>query len=115
LNKDATFIKTGMDRYGRMLGTLYLDSVDINLFSIKSGCSRHFKRYSSDQKYAGAEEFARIDKIGLWGLDDPIPSVGVAEEVTWILRFNGWFGSSGHIHHYQDARSIIEIKQFLLL
>jgi hypothetical protein len=44
-----------------------------HLFSIKSGHSWHFKRYSSDQKYAGAEEFARINKIGLWSLDDPVP------------------------------------------
>jgi micrococcal nuclease len=73
LNIEATFVRTGMDRYQRTLGTLYVDSIDINLLSVKSGCSWHFKRYSNDPEYAEAEEYARINKIGLWSLDNPIP------------------------------------------
>jgi micrococcal nuclease len=61
-----------MDRYGRTLGTLFVDSLDINMLSIRSGCSWHFKKYSKDQEYAEAEEFARINKLGLWSLDNPI-------------------------------------------
>lgn len=73
LNKEAIFKRTGTDRYGRTLGTLYIDSIDINLLSTKSGCAWHYKRYSTESKYAEAEEYARNNKIGLWGLDNPIP------------------------------------------
>jgi len=45
----------------------------INLLSIKDGCVWYFKRYSPDQQYAAAEEYARKKKIGLWALPNPIP------------------------------------------
>ena len=73
LNKDATIKIVGTDRYKRRLGTLYIDGHDINLLTIKNGCAWHFKRYSSDQQYASAEEYARKNMVGLWSLPNPIP------------------------------------------
>jgi micrococcal nuclease len=73
LNKNDVTKINGTDRYSRSLGTLYVDGQDINLLSIKNGCAWHFKRYSSDQQYASAEEYARKNKVGLWGLPNPIP------------------------------------------
>jgi micrococcal nuclease len=73
LNKDATLIRTGIDRYGRTLGTLIIDSLDINMLSLKAGCSWHYKRYSTDKEYANTEEYARNNRIGLWEADNPIP------------------------------------------
>jgi endonuclease YncB( thermonuclease family) len=73
LHKDAVFKANGTDRYGRRLGTLFIDGKDVNLLSLKGGYSWHFKRYSSDQQYANAEEYARKNKIGLWALPNPIP------------------------------------------
>jgi len=63
-----------MDRYGRTLGKTIIDSLDINMLSIKNGCSWHFKRYSTHQEYAKAEEYARNNILGLGGLENPIPS-----------------------------------------
>ena len=63
LNKDATLKANGVDRYGRTLGVLYTDNQDINLLTIKNGCAWHFKRYSNDEQYAAAEEYARKKKI----------------------------------------------------
>ena len=78
LYKEATTKVTGTDRYGRMLGTLYIDGQDINLLSIKNGFSWHYKQYSKDKDYASAEENARRNILGLWGLDNPVP--------PWNLR-----------------------------
>ncbi len=72
LHKGATIKANGVDRYGRTLAVLFIDGHDINLFSIKNGCAWHFKRYSSDQQYADAEEYARKNKIGLWEVNNPI-------------------------------------------
>jgi micrococcal nuclease len=72
LNKTAKTLKTGTDRYGRAIGTLFVNGVDINLLSIKEGNSWHFIKYSSDQHYASAEESARKNKIGLWQYDNSI-------------------------------------------
>jgi endonuclease YncB( thermonuclease family) len=73
LNKDAVIKVNGTDRYSRRLGVLYIEDQDINLLSIKGGCSWHFKRYSSDQNYKSAEEYARKNDLGLLGLPNPIP------------------------------------------
>ncbi len=72
LNKDAITKVNGTDRYHRKVGTLFVEGQDINLLSIKSGYAWHFKRYSSDQQYAAAEEYARKNKLGLWQLNNPI-------------------------------------------
>lgn len=73
LSRDATLKANGVDRYGRTLAILFIDGQDINLLSIKNGCSWHYKRYSSDQQYAAAEEYAIKKNIGLWKLDNPVP------------------------------------------
>jgi endonuclease YncB( thermonuclease family) len=73
LHKDALFKRQGTDIYGRALGTLFIEEQDINLLSIKGGYSWHFKRYSSDQQYADAENYARKNKLGLWSLSDTVP------------------------------------------
>ena len=72
LNMEAIVIKKGIDRYGRTLGTLIIDSMDINMLSIKNGCAWHFKKYSKDLEYAKAEEYARSNKLGLWRLDNTV-------------------------------------------
>ena len=76
LNKDAVFKRQGTDRYARTLGKLFINGQDINLLSIKEGCSWHFTRYSSDQDYVSAEEYARKNKLGLWRLPDTKPPWG---------------------------------------
>ena len=73
LNIEATLKANGVDRYGRTLAVLLIDGKDINLLSIRNGCAWHFKRYSDDDNYADAEEYARKTKTGLWSLPNPIP------------------------------------------
>jgi micrococcal nuclease len=73
LNKDAITKVTGTDRYCRSIGILYVQGKDINLLSIKNGCSWHYKQYSKDQSFADAEIIARKNRIGLWGLANPTP------------------------------------------
>ena len=73
LNKEAVTEVSGIDRYARRLGTLFVGGHDINLLTIRTGNAWHFKRYSSDQQYAEAGEYARKNRSGLWKLENPIP------------------------------------------
>ena len=73
LDIEATIVATGVDRYGRTLGILFIDGKDMNLLSIINGCSWHYKKYSKDIQYAKAEESAIKNELGLWKLDNPIP------------------------------------------
>lgn len=68
-----------MDRYRRIVGTVYYGIVDINLEMIRKGLAWHFKAYEREQSpeiralYAGQEEAAKRARIGLWSHSNPVP------------------------------------------
>jgi endonuclease YncB( thermonuclease family) len=67
------------DRYGRLVGTVFLAGVDVNLRQVASGMAWHYKQYQQEQSpaarqaYAAAEDDARRIQRGLWRDADPVP------------------------------------------
>jgi len=61
------------DRYGRYIGTVFLEKKNINLEMVKAGLAWHYKKYSKDKTFAAAEALARKKKAGLWSEKKPIP------------------------------------------
>lgn len=68
-------VQTGkMDRYGRVIGKLFVTGTDINLRQIEDGMAWHYKAYEREQEpgdrlaYAAAEIAARASKRGLWAM-----------------------------------------------
>lgn len=67
------------DKYGRQVGTVYLNKQDINLQQVKEGYAWVFTRYASSmnpsllKKYQDAEAYARERKLGLWQYNNPLP------------------------------------------
>ena len=61
------------DRYGRILGTVYVNGKDSDLEMLKTGLAWHYKRYDSTPAYAQAEAEARAVRRGLWADPNPIP------------------------------------------
>jgi micrococcal nuclease len=66
LYKECKVVYKKLDRYGRTIGVLWVDGVNINLLSVQEGFSWHYKKYSKDEDLAAAEIKAREEKIGLW-------------------------------------------------
>ena len=62
-----------LDRYGRILGTIFVDNHDINLKQIKDGYAWVYRRYCKRVDYYKAEEYARNRKLGLWYDRYPMP------------------------------------------
>jgi endonuclease YncB( thermonuclease family) len=66
------------DRYGRIIGKVLLDDVDINLEQIKAGMAWFYRQYQKQQPiqdqadYALAEQEAKANKLGLWVDEAPI-------------------------------------------
>ena len=60
------------DRYGRIIGDIYLDNRWINLELVQEGWAWHYKRYSNDKRLAEAEVKARQAQRGLWQDAHPI-------------------------------------------
>lgn len=55
------------DRYGRLLGHLYVGGTWVNLELIASGAAWHYKKYNEDERLAEAEIEAKARRDGLWG------------------------------------------------
>ena len=64
----------GRDQYGRIVGTVYLGKLNVNLTMVKNGYAWHYVAFAKNNKeLAEAEALARREKRGLWKLDNPIP------------------------------------------
>jgi endonuclease YncB( thermonuclease family) len=67
------------DRYGRLVGTVYVKGRDVGLEQIRAGLAWHYKRYASEQTpeertvYEIAESAARERHLGLWTDPRPLP------------------------------------------
>ena len=71
--KAVKVVSKGKDRWGRVLGTVYVDdSICVNRAMVRAGLAWHFKKYSSNEDYARLEDKARANKVGLW--QDPNPT-----------------------------------------
>ncbi len=55
---------TKRDRYGRFLGTCYLNEIDLNGWMVRNGHALAYVRYS--RRYVSAEQEARENRRGLW-------------------------------------------------
>jgi micrococcal nuclease len=56
----------GEDRYGRTLGVMMVDGLNVNREMVRLGYAWHYLKYSNDQALADAEKEARAGKRGLW-------------------------------------------------
>ena len=67
------------DRWGRLIGNVFVDGEDVGLLMVERGMAWHFKRYAHEQTagdreaYAQAEKAARAARRGLWSDPQPIP------------------------------------------
>ncbi len=65
------------DRYGRIVGKVWVNGVDACLEQVKAGLAWHYKKYQHEQSpedrrlYAEAENKARDERLGLWREDNP--------------------------------------------
>jgi endonuclease YncB( thermonuclease family) len=67
------------DRYGRRVGKVIVNGLDVNLEQVRRGMAWHYKAYAHEQgatdrqAYADAEDAARAAGAGLWALPRPMP------------------------------------------
>lgn len=62
------------DRYGRVLGTVWLEGQDINATQLRSGMAwaYHYRGKASNEEYVVLESEARSLKKGLWADPNPV-------------------------------------------
>ena len=72
-NKVVKVTDKGLDRYGRTLGIVYLDTLNINEKLIQEGYAWHYVYYDKNPAWDADEANARERKKGLWVMAAPVP------------------------------------------
>lgn len=67
----ATVRDTGLDRYGRQLGTVFVAEVNVNAEMVNQGMAWAYRQYAIDDALIKLEGQARAAHRGLWA--DPAP------------------------------------------
>lgn len=70
--------QTSSDRYGRVVGRVYVGNSDVNAEQIKRGMAWVYKKYARDPSLLTFENRARFSRTGLWSENNPIP--------PWMFR-----------------------------
>jgi endonuclease YncB( thermonuclease family) len=63
---------SGTDRYGRKLGRLYWQGIDINRELVSAGYAWVYDQYVTDNSFYENQSKARNSKKGLWEDQDPL-------------------------------------------
>lgn len=82
--RDVRCDKTGIDRYGRMLGICYAGGLDLNAEMVRRGFAWAFVRYSA--AYVTQEAEAQLARAGVWA-GTAVPA--------WDFRAGKWQQSEG--------------------
>jgi micrococcal nuclease len=65
--------ETDVDRYGRIVGFVFVGDKNLNKELLSAGLAWHYKKYSRDPELAKLEFEAKSSKRGLWAEPDPVP------------------------------------------
>ena len=76
--KNVTLIAQGEDRYGRVLGNIFSDELNVNMLLVKFGFAWVYDRYAENSSLYKHQDQAKLDKLGLWRQKEPI--------APWVWR-----------------------------
>lgn len=68
--KQATIESHEKDRYGRTVGRVYVNGVDVNRELVSIGAAWVYRQYNRDKSLLAVEAEARAAKRGLWSLPE---------------------------------------------
>ena len=71
--KQVYVISNSTDRYGRNLGVILVDGVQVNQRMVADGYAWAYRQYLTDPSYLKSEQNARDKKLGLWADKNPTP------------------------------------------
>lgn len=63
----------GRDDYGRTIGRVFVDGLDVNLEQVRNGMAWAYRKYTRDGAIIAAESQARVAGAGLWSAADQTP------------------------------------------
>jgi endonuclease YncB( thermonuclease family) len=123
--KEVTVSWRKIDRYGRIVGTVMIGSMNVNLEQLKAGLAWYFRKYASDVPpadrpiYDRAEQEARTARRGLWQQSNPTPPWEfrhpdqVPTPSTYDSRSSGQIigNRNSHVYHRPDCPDYQKVSE----
>ena len=72
-NNNVECINEGKDRYKRTLAECFVNNESLSSYLVRSGYAFAYRRYS--KKFIPDEDYARVNKIGMWSMEFDYPWV----------------------------------------
>ena len=70
-NNNVECISEGKDQYKRSLAECFVNNESLSSYLVRSGYAFAYRRYS--KKFVHDEDYARINKIGMWSMEFDYP------------------------------------------
>ena len=70
-DKNITCTKEGKDQYKRTLAECFVNDESLSSYLVRSGYAFAYRKYS--KKFIGDEDYARINKLGMWSMKFEYP------------------------------------------
>jgi endonuclease YncB( thermonuclease family) len=70
-NNKVKCIREGKDQYKRTLAECFVNNESLSSYLVRSGYAFAYRRYS--KKFIPDEDYARINKIGMWSMEFDYP------------------------------------------
>lgn len=87
--KSVLVRQTDVDRYGRVVGRIFVGETDVSREMVEQGAAWAYRRYLTDQTILASETRARRARVGLWSMSE-------AQTVTpWEWRRGARAGGQG--------------------
>lgn len=114
-SRNVVVEKETVDRYGRIVGTVFVGDLNVNRKQIEQGMAWVYRKYAHDKTLVQIEDNARQARAGLWGDPNPVP--------PWEYRHGGAkptattgpavTGTCGSKKYCKQMVSCEEAKQYL--
>ncbi len=72
-NNNVECISEGKDQYKRTLAECFVNNESLSSYLVRSGYAFAYRRYS--KKFIPDEDYARVNKIGMWSMEFDYPWV----------------------------------------
>jgi len=68
--RDVSVMWSEQDRYGRVVGRVFVDGLDVNAEMVRNGHAWVYRQYAKDESLFALEDEARAAKRGLWAMSE---------------------------------------------
>jgi endonuclease YncB( thermonuclease family) len=64
--------KNDEDQYGRVLGVVYVDGMNVNEYMVRNGLAWYYRHFVNDPRLDSLELLARKEKVNIWSMKNPV-------------------------------------------